>query len=132
MPRHMIRPVAIKLDLDTHDRVKRLAAIRHRTPHWVMREAIQQYVEREERREDLHQEALQAWDAYQATGDHVTQAEDDAWLAQLESGHDVEPRYATVNLDSRGLALNASTDFLPPKIARLRNGRFKLFGRTFR
>jgi predicted transcriptional regulator len=86
-----MRPVAIKLEPDIRDRVKRLATARHRTPHWVMREAIHQYVEREERQEAVHQDALQAWQAYQTTGQHVTQAEADAWLAQLESGNDVEP-----------------------------------------
>lgn len=91
MPRDLMRPVAIKLEPDIRDRVKRLATARHRTPHWVMREAIHQYVEREERRETVHQDALQAWQAYQTTDQHVTQAEADAWLAQLESGNDVEP-----------------------------------------
>ena len=91
MHRDTIRPMTIKLDPDTRNRVKRLAVARHRTPHWVMREAIHQYVEREERQEALHQDALQAWDAYQATRYHVTQTEADAWLAQLESGHDAEP-----------------------------------------
>jgi predicted transcriptional regulator len=45
------RPVAIKIDQVTRDRVKRLAEARHRTSHWLMREAISQYVEREEKRE---------------------------------------------------------------------------------
>ncbi|MHB9101478.1 MAG: CopG family ribbon-helix-helix protein, partial [Sulfuricella sp.] len=40
------RPVAIKIDIDIKERVKRLADARHRTPHWMMREAIRQYVER--------------------------------------------------------------------------------------
>lgn len=34
------RPIAIKIDQDTRDRVKRLAEARHRTSHWVMREAL--------------------------------------------------------------------------------------------
>ena len=42
------RPVAIKIDEDIKARVKRLAEARHRTAHWLMREAITQYVEREE------------------------------------------------------------------------------------
>jgi predicted transcriptional regulator len=57
----------------------------------MMREAIQQYVEREEKRESLRQDGLKAWDEYQATGQHVTQEEADAWLAKLEDGQDVEP-----------------------------------------
>lgn len=43
-----IRPVAIKIGADIKERVQRLAEARHRTPHWLMREAICQFVEREE------------------------------------------------------------------------------------
>lgn len=49
------RPVAIKIGLDMKELVKRLAEMRHRTPHWLMREAISQYVEREEKREAFRQ-----------------------------------------------------------------------------
>jgi hypothetical protein len=35
------------------------------------------------------QDAILAWNEYQATGLHVTQDEADAWLAKLEAGHDV-------------------------------------------
>jgi predicted transcriptional regulator len=87
----VIRPVAIKIDEDTKLRVKRLAAARQRTPHWLMREAITQYVEREEKRETFRQDALQAWEAFRATGQNVTAARADAWLAQLEQGNDVDP-----------------------------------------
>ena len=40
--------------------------------------------------ESVYQDALQAWNAYQATGHHVLQDEE-AWLTQLESGHDIDP-----------------------------------------
>ena len=86
-----VRPVAIKIDPEIKERVKRLADARQRTPHWLMREAIQQYVEREEKREAMRQDAIRAWKEYQATGLHVTREEADAWLARLESGEDVEP-----------------------------------------
>jgi predicted transcriptional regulator len=90
-PTTPVRPVAIKIDADTKERVKRLADARNRTPHWLMREAIRQYVDREEQREALRQSALRAWDAYRTHGAHVTQAEADAWLAKLEAGKDAEP-----------------------------------------
>ena len=86
-----VRPVAIKIDADIKERVKRLADARHRSPHWLMREAISQYVEREEKRHAFRQDAIRAWDEYQATGLHVTLAEADAWLTKLEAGQDVEP-----------------------------------------
>lgn len=91
MPGTVVRPVAIKIDEDTKARIKRLAEARDRTPHWVMREAISQYVEREEKREAFRQETLEAWESYRATGLHVTADEADAWLEQLSQGKDVEP-----------------------------------------
>jgi predicted transcriptional regulator len=77
---------SLKLDSSIKERVQRLAAARRRTPHWVMREAVEQYVEREEKREQLRQDALARWASYQATGLHVTAGEADAWLAKLEAG----------------------------------------------
>ena len=87
----MVRPVAIKIDEDTKARVKRLAEVRQRTPHWLMREAITQYIDREEKRESFRQDTLKAWDDYRTTGLHATSDEADAWLAELEQGNDIEP-----------------------------------------
>lgn len=86
-----VRPVAVKIDEDTRARLKRLADARQRTPHWLMREAIAQYVEREERRETFRQDTLAAWEDYRATGRHLTDEEADAWLSRLEAGEDIEP-----------------------------------------
>ena len=77
---------SLKLDNTMKERVHRLAAARRRSPHWVMREAVEQYVEREEKREQLRQDALAAWADYQTTGLHVTADEADTWLAKLEAG----------------------------------------------
>ena len=44
-----------------------------------------------ERRERLRQDGFAAWAEYQASGQHVTAAEADAWLARLEAGEDTEP-----------------------------------------
>lgn len=73
--------VAVKIDTETKDRMKRLATAKRRSTHWLMKEAIGQYIEREEKRESFRQDALKAWDEYQATGLHVTTEEADAWLA---------------------------------------------------
>ena len=84
---------SLKLDSAMKERVRRLASARRRSPHWVMREAVEQYVEREEQREQLRQDALAAWVGYQTTGRHVTAGEADAWLAKLEAGkHAVIPK----------------------------------------
>ena len=82
---------SLKLDVEVKQRVQRLAVARRRSPHWLMREAIEEYVEREEKREQFRQDALAAWAYYQATGLHVTAEEADAWLAKLEAGKDAAP-----------------------------------------
>jgi predicted transcriptional regulator len=82
---------SIKLDSKMKQRVQRLAASRRRSPHWVLREAVEQYVEREEKREQFRQDALAAWNHYQTTGQHVTAGEADKWLAKLEAGKDAAP-----------------------------------------
>jgi predicted transcriptional regulator len=82
---------SIKLDETLKGRVQHLAEVRRRSSHWIMREAIAQYVEREEKREAFRQDAIRAWDEYQQKGLHLTLEEADAWLAKLELGEDVEP-----------------------------------------
>ena len=82
---------SLKLDAKIKQRVRRLASARRRSPHWLMREAIEEYVEREEKREQFRQDAFAAWDHYQTTGLHLTTEEADAWLAKLEAGKDALP-----------------------------------------
>lgn len=71
---------SLKIDDTLKNRVRRLASRRRRSPHWIMLEAIQQYVEREEAREGFKQGALASWAAYQETGRHLTGPEVRAWL----------------------------------------------------
>jgi len=72
---------SLKIDDTLKGRVQHLASQRRRSPHWIMLEAIQQYVEREEAREQFRQEALASWAAYQETGRHLTGQEVRAWLS---------------------------------------------------
>lgn len=81
---------SLKIDPEIKQRVQRLAQARNRSAHWLMREAVEQYVEREEKREAFRQAALTAWAAYQETGLHVTAGEADAWMAKLEAGTDAD------------------------------------------
>ena len=89
----MARVPAINLELDAEieSRLLRLAEARRRSADALVREAVEQYVEREERRERLRHDALGTWTEYRATGLHVTGGEADAWLSRLEAGDDAEP-----------------------------------------
>lgn len=71
---------SLKIDDGLKERVQRLAGQRRRSAHWIMLDAIQQYVEREEARESFRQEAEASWLAYQETGRHLTGKEVGAWL----------------------------------------------------
>lgn len=71
---------SIKIDDELKSRVQHLAGLHRRSSHWIMLEAIQQYVEREEARESFFQEAQASWEAYQETGRHLTGQEVRAWL----------------------------------------------------
>jgi predicted transcriptional regulator len=77
----MASATSVKLDDDMKGRVQQLAEARKRTSHWIMREAISQYVEREEKREALRLATLKAWEEFLETGLHATAEEVDQWLA---------------------------------------------------
>jgi predicted transcriptional regulator len=81
----------IKLPLATRERIQNLAQARRRSPHALMLEAIESFVDREEKREAWRQEGLRAYEEYQLTGAHLTGDELDAWLARLEAGYDEDP-----------------------------------------
>lgn len=85
------KPVAVKLDEYTRERLQRLSEVRERAPHWILKQAIGEYLDREEKREAFRAAALQAWEEYALTGRHVTHASADAWLEQLESGTHASP-----------------------------------------
>lgn len=82
---------SLKLDPEIKERVLKLAEAKRRSPHWVMREAIEEYVVREERREAVRHDILAAWDEYETTGLHVTGEEADAWLKRLMAGENAKP-----------------------------------------
>jgi len=82
---------SVKISDDLKGRIERLAKQRARSAHWIMRDAIQQYVEREEARESFHQEALASWTAYRETGRHLTGEEVGEWLGRWGTKADSGP-----------------------------------------
>ncbi|AWK15727.1 CopG family ribbon-helix-helix protein [Candidatus Fukatsuia symbiotica] len=71
---------SIKLDDHLKTRIHHLAERQRRSAHWIMREAIRDYVDREEKRENFKQEALGSWAIYQKTGRHLSGDEVRGWL----------------------------------------------------
>jgi predicted transcriptional regulator len=75
-----VMATSAKIDDELKGRVQRLAELRHRSAHWIMREAIKQYVAREESRESFRREAATTWSAFHESGQHLTGPEVRAWL----------------------------------------------------
>ena len=72
--------MGIKLPQEDRDRLKRLGEAKKRSAHWLAKEAIQQYLEREESAEQLKRETMEAWEEYQRDGLHITHDEMAGWL----------------------------------------------------
>lgn len=81
-------PVAVKLSIEVRDRLKAVAENQDRSMHWLMREAINQFLEREEAKASLRAAADASWQHYQETGLHVTLEETNAWMEKLIEGKD--------------------------------------------
>lgn len=81
----------LQLDPELQARLRRVAETQQRSQLAVIREAIQQYIDREEQRQQFRNDALAAWDEYRLSGRHVTESEADEWLARLETGEDAPP-----------------------------------------
>lgn len=77
---------SVKLPPALRERIQNLAETRRRTPHSLMLQAIESYVEREEKREALRQEAKAAHEHYVQTGLHLTNAEVIDWMDKIIQG----------------------------------------------
>ncbi len=72
--------MGVKLDETTRNRLKQLGESRDRTPHWLMKKAIIDFLDREEALERRNQEADAALREYQATGQYVSHENMESWL----------------------------------------------------
>lgn len=81
---------SVKIDDALKERIQHLASLRDRSAHWIMREAIKQYVDREEARESFRQEAMASWAAYRETGRHLTGPDIATWLDSWGSEAEAE------------------------------------------
>jgi len=77
---------SLNLNEDLKTRLSLLAVKRDRTAHWLMIDAITQYVEYEESIEQLRQEAEDSWENYKLTGLHLTLDEISGWLDSCADG----------------------------------------------
>ena len=85
----MSTTLGIKVDDGTRARLTSLAEGLDRTPHWILKTALGEYLDREEVRVREQHEDLARWEHFALTGEAVSAEAADAWLARLEAGEDV-------------------------------------------
>ena len=75
--------IGLKLDDETRARLQRLGDTRDRSPHWLMKTAIREYLSREEHIEQERLEDEQRWRRWEETGAHLDHDSMVAWLDDL-------------------------------------------------
>ena len=76
--------VTVKLDSADRIRIASLAALKKRTPHYLMKEAILEYVQREEARQSFIKAAEASYEHYKETGLHITLDEFSSWVDEAQ------------------------------------------------
>jgi len=82
----MSTTLGIKVDDTTRKRLNDLAQEIDRTPHWIMKTALREYIEREEQRERERKEDLARWERFALTGEAIDHSTARDWLERLSHG----------------------------------------------
>ena len=76
--------VFVKLDDADQARIASLATVKKRTPYYLMKEAILEYVKREEARQKFIAAAESSFEHYKETGLHISLDEFSAWVDDVQ------------------------------------------------
>ena len=77
--------VTIKLDETDRDRIATLASAKKRSPHYLMKEAILEYVKKDEARQNFINAAQASFEHYKETGQHITLDELSNWVDEVQT-----------------------------------------------
>ena len=78
--------LGIRVDRSTRDRLKALGKLKERSPHWLLKKALDDYLSREEHWEKLKKEDRARWDHYLQTGESFSLDRVSAWMKDLREG----------------------------------------------
>lgn len=82
------KTIGVKVDQEIRARLQALADAMDRSPHWLVKEAIAQYLDRGEARERERLEDEARWERYVLTGEAVSHERVRGWLEALAAGED--------------------------------------------
>jgi predicted transcriptional regulator len=77
--------IGVRLNEDTRDRLEALGKARDRTPHYLMKSAIERFLEMEEALEAERQLVNSRWQKFELTGETVDHADVKVWAAGLST-----------------------------------------------
>ena len=80
--------VSLKLDAHERGRIAALANVKKRSPHYLMKEAILDYVCREEARQNFIAAAEASFEHYKVTGLHISLDEVGGWVDAVQTAPD--------------------------------------------
>jgi len=72
---------SLKLNDETRERIRHVAERRDRSSHWIMKRAVEEFLDREEAREAFRNEAYEALSQYRKDGRHLTLDETLEWMS---------------------------------------------------
>lgn len=81
----MSSSLALKLDEETRRRLQALGQLRDRSPHWLMKKAVLEFLDREESYERQKREDMARWERYRLTAHAIPQAVVGEWLDSFGS-----------------------------------------------
>lgn len=73
-------PMSLRVDPAIKERLQAIAQRQKRSAHALAQEAVSIFVEKQEAKDRLNQEAMDAYNDYRTTGLHITHEELDTWL----------------------------------------------------
>ena len=74
--------LGVRLDDETQHRLKALGEARDRSPHYLMKEAVARYLDREEAELAELKLMNERWERYEITGEAIDHADVEKWLEQ--------------------------------------------------
>jgi predicted transcriptional regulator len=85
-----ISSMTIKIDDIRRNRLKSLATSKKRTPHYLMKEALDFYLEFEEAEQKAIQEAAASLEHFERTGLHIRLDEVKQWAKELKNNRNAQ------------------------------------------
>ncbi len=78
--------VAVRLDADMKARLEKLGKARDRSPHYLMKEAIEAYVHEQEAEDAIYETLMTRWKNYELTSESVAGEDVKMWIENLPGG----------------------------------------------